>query len=80
MDYTTLIKSGTSGHIDSDGCDLQIKEVTDSVRVPIKGETIRIHNNGTEYIVSEVETVLAFEDNESHSEWFRVYVLILWED
>lgn len=78
--FTVAIKSGTSGHIDYDNCDLIVAEIPSS-NIPSKGDILNLgdkdNNFYKKYLVTEVKrTYNRATDKHDFREWIYVYVIV----
>lgn len=81
--FTVLIKSGTCGHFNYDGCDMLVAEIPSS-NIPRKGDILEFGDNENRkikrYLVTEVQRVYNFKnDKHDFGEWINVYVIVVWE-
>jgi hypothetical protein len=75
-----MIKSGTNGYYDHDGCSKQIAKIP-SNNIPNVGDVIELHdgeNECQEYLVREVKHTIRLKkekDGIGFGEWTNVYVI-----
>ena len=83
--YHVLIKSGTSGYYDYDGCDMSVAEIENN-NIPNVGDILEIdrvnlvgeekHLDVNNYLVREVRRIISIDNiNNKQNEWIKVYVI-----